>query len=139
LNRHDVVQVLLTLPQIDPSTRDENGRTSLFDAAGHNAVDFLQILSHPAIDINVRDNDGNTALMYAVRNRLYGAIEPLIYEGIDINAKNHAGVPFLFIRPLGIWHILHEAEHRWTGCLSQRILTNFFLHLSQCSESGNLL
>jgi hypothetical protein len=100
-NSPDVVRILLSIPGIDPSVKDENGRTSLFYAGAKLNEDFLQILHHPGIDINDQDNDGNTALMYAALRHMYAVVEPLVSEGIDINIRNQLGVLSLFSRPLG--------------------------------------
>jgi ankyrin repeat protein len=101
LGRSEAVRLLLSTPGIDPSTKDQKGRSSLFDAALRLNSDFLQVLFHPKTNINEQDNDGNTVLMHAISVRALGAAEILINVGIDVSIKNHRGVLFLFSKLLG--------------------------------------
>jgi ankyrin repeat protein len=91
MNRADAVQTLLGIEGIDPSIKDENGRSALFDTAVRFPSEIPNLLGYPGMDVNERDNVGNTALIYAVGSRASGAVSPLVIEGIDIGARNHKG------------------------------------------------
>lgn len=85
---HEIVKTLLNSQQIDPNTRDENGKTLLHLATEHGHLDVVKtLLTLPEIDINMRDNQGITPLMLAMHAADNG-IAKLLLSRNDIGKLN---------------------------------------------------
>jgi ankyrin repeat protein len=91
LGRGDVAEILFGHGAIDPSIKDEAGRSILFDMVLRYAADVGRLLGFPGIDLNEVDNDGNTVLHWAIINRAPQAVEVLVTQGIDISVRNARG------------------------------------------------
>jgi ankyrin repeat protein len=62
-----VVQALLSHPNIDPNLQNRWGRTALIWATILNCSQaVLELLKHPSIDLNLKDDNGLTAYNYAL-------------------------------------------------------------------------
>lgn len=75
---NEMVEFLLSLPEIDVNKKDSNGNASIFTAIKIDETkqgSFLPLvanfLSHPQIDVNIQDNFGRTLLMVMVLSRNY--------------------------------------------------------------------
>lgn len=91
--RKEIVKLLLSHPNIDVNSRDENGETPLHTAARKTRMEILlPLLRHPDINVNSRDASGGT-LLHASATEGYMEITMLLLErpDVDVNSRNVVG------------------------------------------------
>jgi len=83
---------------IDPTFRDENGRTPLMAASAYGFIHIVNnMLVSKYFDINAKDNDGNTALILACHNYQRDIALRLLSEpDIDPLAENNKGLNAMY-------------------------------------------
>lgn len=84
----------------DVSELDEDGMTSLMEAAACGHVERMQTLIDCGADVNARNADGETALMIAVLRGHMHCVHPLIASGADVNARDDDGQTALMLAAL---------------------------------------
>ncbi|KAK6514616.1 hypothetical protein TWF281_004814 [Arthrobotrys megalospora] len=75
------------LEEIDPNTRDEDGRTALFYAAECDHLDIVDLLLRHGADANLEDKDGASPLSKAAENGYHDTEELLLEHGAHHNRK----------------------------------------------------
>lgn len=76
---------------VDISSRDENGRTMLFDLARKKRIESIRLLVKNGININLEDKYGKTVLSEAVHKNDGVLIRFLLDAGADVNYINSSG------------------------------------------------
>ncbi|MCP4747143.1 MAG: ankyrin repeat domain-containing protein, partial [Desulfobacteraceae bacterium] len=89
----DVVNALLSHPDMDVNQRNDWGRTPLLVAAENGHIEAVKLLlSHLKIDVNKADRWGRTALSKAVENGHIEAVKLLLsHLKIDVNKADDWG------------------------------------------------
>lgn len=94
----NVVEYLLTVPEININAKGCDGYTALIGAAATQRHDMVKLLlTSPHIDMNARDYNGYTALMFSVSRRNEQLLKILleskagIHGGVNINAQDALG------------------------------------------------
>jgi len=104
-----VIQLLLDTGNINTDSKDTNGRTPLFWAAGNGHEAVVQLLATSTIDINSKDNRGRMPLLWAAGNGHGAVVRRLLETGkVDANSEDKNSVtPLLWAALFG-----HEAVLR---------------------------
>jgi ankyrin repeat protein len=96
----DIVEILLSQPDIDAACGDFKGRCPLHRAVRRNCAEIMQLFRERASPANVRDHLQCTPLHYAVTRRPETLRMLLTFQGIDVNAQNRDGDTPLHIAAL---------------------------------------
>jgi len=98
----DVVDALLTHPDLDPNVKGLNGRPVLVAYVWRdNQGRVEKLLAHGA-DVNAQDGDGDTALHGAAQTGNVEIMERLLDKGADPNVKNkQGGTPLMWAAVYG--------------------------------------
>jgi ankyrin repeat protein len=96
----DIVEMLLSQPDIDPARGDYKGRCPLHRAVRRNCMEIMQLFRERASPPNVRDHLKYTPLHYAVTRRPETLRMLLTFQGIDVNVQNQDGDTPLHIAAL---------------------------------------
>lgn len=100
LNQEEVIQFLLTLPDININAASKNGQTALICAIINKHENIAKILiQNSIVDLNIKDMYGKTALMYAVFHGQINIVKILLQataridspKTLDINAQDNNG------------------------------------------------
>ncbi|KAF3020560.1 hypothetical protein E8E14_008094 [Neopestalotiopsis sp. 37M] len=85
-----VIELLLTIEEVDINLPDSSGRTPLSKAAGNGHEHVIELLLRMAsIDVNRTDQSGRSPLSWAALNGHRGVVHLLLHaEKIDINRKD---------------------------------------------------
>ena len=76
---------------VDSNAIDEEGNTSLLNAAGRNELKVVKYFAEKSNDIDHADKKGQTALAIALQNNGADVVTYLISKGADVNAKDNKG------------------------------------------------
>jgi ankyrin repeat protein len=87
----EMVQLLLSFPEIEINAKNNNNQTPLHAAAITGNFEIFQLLlSHPKIEINVKNNDDEIPLHIAALLANCEMVKLLVnFPEIEINAKNY--------------------------------------------------
>ena len=97
-NSVEMVNLLLSSPNIDVNAVDENGMTSLHLAVVYNHPQLVKsILSCPKLNVNITDNKGRTALHYATEKCNLCLTVLLSHPSIDVNIPTKDGKTAMYL------------------------------------------
>jgi ankyrin repeat protein len=98
----DVVDALLTRPDLDPNARGLNGRPALMAYVWRDNKDRVEKLLAHGADVNGLDADNDTALHGAAQTGNVEIIRLLLDKGANPNAKNkQGGTPLMWAAVYG--------------------------------------
>lgn len=87
----EYVRILITYA-IDPTIKDDKGRTFLFQWTELNMPDIVRVLLKRNVDPNLKDQQGNTPLHYAVQKKYYECAYNLVEFGARPDMQNNNGL-----------------------------------------------
>ena len=98
----DVVDALLSHPDLDPNARGLNARPALLAYVWRDNQDRVEKLLAHGADVNARDADGDTALHGAAQTGNTEMMKRLLDKGAEPNAKNkQGGTPLMWAAVYG--------------------------------------
>jgi ankyrin repeat protein len=98
----DVVDALLTHPDLDPNSRGLNSRPVLLAYVWRDSSDRVEKLLDHGADVNAQDADGDTALHGAAQTGNTGIMQRLLDKGAGPNVKNkQGGTPLMWAAVFG--------------------------------------
>ena len=90
-NNLNIVEYLISLPDIIIDKEDYSGKTAFEYASLNNKIEMLKLLINAGADVNT-DSDGGNTLVRAVENDKMEAVKLLISAGSDLNSRNAYGL-----------------------------------------------
>ena len=99
--RVEAMQVLIRVGQADVQLKDEEGRSSIFYAAGNGHTEAVRILLGSRADVNAQSNSRWTPLIAAANDGFLDTVRVLVKEGsADVNFADTGGWSALFYAAL---------------------------------------
>ncbi|KAI3333003.1 hypothetical protein F4824DRAFT_275426 [Ustulina deusta] len=93
---HEVVVKALLEKGTDLESKDENGRSPLWWAAGNGHEGVVKVLLEKGADLESKDeNDGRSPLWWAAGNGHEGVVKVLLEKGADLESKDKDGLSLL--------------------------------------------
>jgi len=103
-NKPDIVDYVLSIPDVDVNKRNHKGSTAILFASFRGNICVLQqLIDFPETDVNLQNDDGLNALLYAACYNHFDTAQMLLKEDfVLINVEdNDATTPLL-------WSCVHE-------------------------------
>ncbi|HJT66709.1 MAG TPA: ankyrin repeat domain-containing protein [Pyrinomonadaceae bacterium] len=98
----DVVDALLSHPDLDPNARGLNARPALLAYVWRDNPERVEKLLAHGADVNAQDADGDTALHGAAQTGNTAIMQRLLDKGADPNVKNkQGGTPLMWAAVYG--------------------------------------
>lgn len=91
IGRHDLVELLLSMPDIEINIKDHCGFTCLMLACRYDNVTAVALLLRHGADVNARSNHGNSALLWSVHNGNVSLTKMLLDNHANIKTTDNFG------------------------------------------------